>query len=77
MKKLLSICLVMASIVTVLSFNASAYNLFSGSLNGGVTSRYYYLGVSATKYVNACNGAVSDWHYAVNQVSFTRTYSGQ
>lgn len=73
--KVISIFLIVALMLSILCINAGAYNLFSGSLLGGISGRNYYVGCSNSNYVNSCNGSISDWDYTATDFSFTRTYT--
>ena len=67
MKKLLSLEIVAALVVSFSVLPSSAYNLLgSGKLAGGIYNRTYYIGCSSYKYINAFNAAIEDWNWALN-----------
>ena len=67
MKKLLSLGIVAALVVSFSVLPSSAYNLLgSGKLAGGIYNRTYYIGCSSYKYINAFNAAIEDWNWALN-----------
>ena len=67
MKKLLSLEIVAALVVSFSVLPSSAYNLLgSGKLAGGIYNRTYYIGCSSYKYINAFNAEIEDWNWALN-----------
>ena len=59
------------------AYSANAYVLQGGKLNGGVSSEYYYIGMSNSNLVTACTRGVNAWNYVMSNssqsFSFTRS----
>ncbi len=83
LRKPITIMLVVALCIAVLSFPINAYERLGGKLSGGIYNRTYYVGMSSSSYVNACIAAIDDWNWAVNSSNngvgsdfyFTRVYT--
>ena len=69
-KKVLTAASILLIFVAVTN-TAGAYSLHPGKLSKGIKNQTYYVGLTNSRYSNACVAGVNNWNYAVQNTPLT------